>query len=809
MPSARAFVLNLLALLAALPARAEPPKASDGALGGCETTVVRAFYSDRAMVDRLVDWAEPWEVHHDRGYLVVGVDAMGYRRLLAEGFRVEVDEKLTQKYCHPALPLRGQLSGIPGYPCYATVEETYAEAQAMAAAHPGLATLFDIGDSWEKTEPGGLPGYDLLLLKLTNSAVPGTPTGIDPPHGKPRLLITAAIHAREYATAALALDFARYLLDNHGVDADATWLLDEHEIHIVLQHNPDGRKRAEAGSLWRKNTNAAYCPSSPSSIGADLNRNYSYQWACCGGSSSDPCSTTYQGASAGSEPEVQALQSYERSIFPDQKGPNPTDPAPTTATGFYLDLHSYGGLVLWPWGFTSTVAPNGAALQTLGRRFAYFNGYTPQQAVELYVTDGSTKDFLYGDLGVAGYTVEVGTAFFQDCPAYSGTILPTNLPALVFAAKVARTPYITPGGPRVASILSPTANVVAPGTPVEARAVVDDLPFNNSNGTEPTQNVTGAEVYLDAPPWQQPAPTPIAMAAADGTFDSKTETALASVPTVGLTEGRHTLYFRGQDASGTWGAVSAAFFWVLDPLTAPHLRGVVRDATSNAPLAATVSAGAFSTATNATDGTYDLMVPAGTYDATATAADHASVTATGLTLTSGTTTYHDFLLPPYTVVFSDPVEGGPNGWTAQSPWVITTESYQSPTHSWTESPGGNYANNRNVSLTSPLFNLTGYTGVRLEFQHQYVTEAGWDYCYVEYSTDNGTNWTTAMSYNGTQSAWQSVQLQLAALDGAAQARVRFRFQSDVSQVFDGWHVDDIVVRGAASSSDLIFQDGFE
>ena len=35
-------------------------------------------------------------------------------------------------------------------------------------------------------------------------------------------------------------------------------------------------------------------------------------------------------------------------------------------------------LVLWPWGFTSTVAPNGAALTTLGRKFAWFNGYEPQ-----------------------------------------------------------------------------------------------------------------------------------------------------------------------------------------------------------------------------------------------------------------------------------------------------------------------------------------------------------------------------------------------------------------------------------------------
>ena len=112
--------------------------------------------------------------------------------------------------------------------------------------------------------------------------------------------------------------------------------------------------------------------------------------------------------------------------------------------------------------------------------------------------------------------------------------------------------------------------------------------------------------------------------------------------------------------------MSAAFFWVLDPATAPHLRGVVRDAVSYAPLAATVSAGHFSTSTNPSDGTYDLMAPAGTYDAIASAADHASVRATGLVLTLGTTTTHDFLLPPYVTILSDTVEGGNIGWTVQS-----------------------------------------------------------------------------------------------------------------------------------------------
>jgi hypothetical protein len=175
-----------------------------------------------------------------------------------------------------------------------------------------------------------------------------------------------------------------------------------------LHTNPDGRKHAETGLWWRKNTNENYCGATSENRGADLNRNFEFEWSCCGGSSGSECDETYRGATAASEPEVQALQSYLRAIFPDQKPSTPSTPAPADATGVYLDVHSAAGLVLWPWGYTYSVAPNGTALQTLGRKSAYFNGYTPQQSIDLYITDGTTDDFAYGDLGVAAYCWELG-----------------------------------------------------------------------------------------------------------------------------------------------------------------------------------------------------------------------------------------------------------------------------------------------------------------------------------------------------------------------------------------------------------------
>ena len=478
----------------------------------------------------------------------------GFQLKPAKDFIGRRDAVLNELQQRAAAGLDASVQSIPSYACYETVEETFSAAQGMASAKPALASWLDVGDSWQKTQGSG--GYDIRVLKLTNSAV-AAPAG-----GKPKLFINSAIHAREYATAPLALAFARWLFDGHGVDADATWILDHHEVHLMLHTNPDGRKRAEGGLSWRKNTNNNYCANS-NTRGADLNRNFSFGWNSTNGqgSSGSACNETYRGPSAGSEPETQAIQAYVRSIFPDRRGPNKSDAAPADTSGIHLDIHSYSRLVLWPWGDVSTPAPNGAALQTLGRKFAFHNGYTPQQSVGLYPTDGTSDGISYGELGVAAYTFELGTAFFESCTNFNNTIKPGNLPALIYAAKVVRTPYITPAGPDISALAlgqGASAGGVQQGVAVSLTAAASDARFNNSNGTESTQAIAAAEYYLNVPPWLAGA-VAVPIQAADGSFNSVTENLAATIPTGTLPVGRHTVYVRARDASGAWGAFSAAF----------------------------------------------------------------------------------------------------------------------------------------------------------------------------------------------------------------------------------------------------------
>jgi len=518
-----------------------------------QTGLYRAYFPDLATGRKaaISFHANLVESNWKQGFLVLELDGHEIAALHGFGFRVTPAADLVERrnrFLDQVDAGGNGVQSIPGFACYETVEETFAAAEGITTAKPQLASWIDVGDSWAKTR--GLGGYDIKVLKLTNSAVGGT---------KPKLFINAAIHAREYTTAPLVLSFARWLTDGYGTNADATWILDHHEVHLLLQTNPDGRKKAEAGLSWRKNTNTDYC--SGNSIGADLNRNFTFQWNSTGGagSSGNQCSETYRGPSPSSEPETQAVEAYIRSLWPDRRGPALSDAAPADTSGIHLDIHSYSELVLWPWGATASPAPNGTALQTLGRRFAWFNGYTPTQSIGLYPTDGTTEGPSYGELGVAAYTFELGTSFFQSCSTYSNTIQPDNLPALVYAAKVVRTPYLTPAGPDTLNVVLPAS--VAAGTAATLTAQVTDTRFNQSNGSEGVQAITGANAYIGTPPWA-PGAVAIPLSAVDGSFNSTTENVTGSLPTAGLADGKHLVYVVGTDAAGATGPVSAGFLTI-------------------------------------------------------------------------------------------------------------------------------------------------------------------------------------------------------------------------------------------------------
>ena len=120
-------------------------------------------------------------------------------------------------------------------------------------------------------------------------------------------------------------------------------------------------------------------------------------------------------------------------------------------------------------------------------------------------------------------------------------------------AKSARTPYLNASGPDAVNVSVP-AQTFNPGDLVSLTATLDDTRYNNSNGTEATQNIALAEYYIDVVGLPGEG---IAMTAVDGAFDTRTEEVTAPLSIASLSEGQHTVYVRAQDVTGEWGVPQA------------------------------------------------------------------------------------------------------------------------------------------------------------------------------------------------------------------------------------------------------------
>jgi carboxypeptidase T len=557
------FLLSaaLLVCLAA-PAYAETAGAASTTASNDSLSFVTIQYRNRAQLQALASRFQHMIVDNGSRTVRTEASAQDIAELQRMGLRVVIDQASTDRIRSVETAMANKQFGtrsISGYACYRTVEETYTTIDQLVAAKPALASVSNIGPSWLKSRNTG--GYDMKVLRLTNSA-----TNTLRPN-KPPMVIFGSIHAREYTPAELLTRYAEWLVNGYGTDPEATWLMDNYTFYLVLQANPDGRKKAETGLSWRKNVNNTNGSCSANSVGTDLNRNFPFHWnTVAGGSSGNACTDTYRGPLAQSEPETQNLMRlvagtpnasgvYTGGLFPDRRGDANTSAAPDDTQGLFLDIHSFSQLVLWSWGDTTSPAPNSTALRTFGRRMAFFNSYKPQQSNELYGTDGTTDDTMYGLLGVPSYTIELGVSFFESCTTFESSTLPKNLAALKYAARNLTAPYRYPSGPNTVSVSTSSATVAA-GTPVTISAILDDSQFNQTNGTEATQAIASARLYVDIPPWEAGA-AGIAMAASDGSFNTTRETATASLGTTGLGVGRHIVYVQGTDASGALGAPNA------------------------------------------------------------------------------------------------------------------------------------------------------------------------------------------------------------------------------------------------------------
>ncbi len=117
-----------------------------------------------------------------------------------------------------------------------------------------------------------------------------------------------------------------------------------------------------------------------------------------------------------------------------------------------ITFHEYGRLVMWPYGYTKTNVPadmtrqDRDALAAIGRHMAATNGYRPEQASDLYVTSGTTRDYEYGRYRIFSYTFELSNVDYPKAWRIAGET-GRNKEAVLYLAERAWCPL---------SVLGPT-----------------------------------------------------------------------------------------------------------------------------------------------------------------------------------------------------------------------------------------------------------------------------------------------------------------------------------------------------------------
>ncbi|MGH9508855.1 MAG: carboxypeptidase regulatory-like domain-containing protein, partial [Terriglobales bacterium] len=114
---------------------------------------------------------------------------------------------------------------------------------------------------------------------------------------------------------------------------------------------------------------------------------------------------------------------------------------------------------------------------------------------------------------------------------------------------------------------------------------------------------------------------------------------------------------------------------------------------------------------------------------------------------------------------------------------------------WATNLSGNYNDNEDGYLTSPVIDLSAFAGQTpiLVWQQWLQTEAGFDYGSVEASNDGGGSWTAVYGeVSGTEEIqWTQRRAILDPSFAVSGFRVRFRLRSDGFVVAPGFYVDDV------------------
>ena len=291
---------------------------------------------------------------------------------------------------------------------YHTYTEVLAQLDSMYKLFPTLISeKFSIGQSVE--------GRNIFAVKISDHA------DRDESSTEAVVYLDALTHAREPLSMEVNLYYMWWLLENYGQIDLATYLVNNREIYIVPVVNPDGyvynqQIQPGGGGMWRKNRR----PNNNGCYGIDLNRNFSLGWGTITGSTNDPCSNTYRGSVAFSEPETRAVRMLLDSITP----------------AIAFSNHSFGNKLLNPLGYVDSVV-NYEVYAELASEFIppQYYGYGTVKEMLNYNSAGTTRDYFHAK-DIIGWTAEIGNEFWEPASMIC-TRVQEFLRPLIFISRVA------------------------------------------------------------------------------------------------------------------------------------------------------------------------------------------------------------------------------------------------------------------------------------------------------------------------------------------------------------------------------------
>ncbi len=328
-------------------------------------------------------------------------------------------------------PANYQAGTMGGYFKY---QEMLDMLDQMAAMYPNLVKAKTPISSVNTT----IEGRPIYWLKISDN--PNTN------ENEPEVLYDAVHHAREPNSMSQLIFYMWYLLENYDSDQEIKYLVDNTEMYFVPCVNPDGYIYNETtnptgGGFWRKNRR----DNGDGTFGVDLNRNYGYQWGFDNtGSSPNPNSETYRGTAPFSEPETQLMRDF------------------CLAHNFEIALnyHTYGNLLIYPWGWVDGASPDHATFATFGpymtRENDFLTGFGSQTVG--YTVNGASDDWMYGEQTskqkIYSMTPEVGPGnwgFWPPSTAIDDLNRSNMMMNLTTAHLVLNFGVLTPGGDRYLS----------------------------------------------------------------------------------------------------------------------------------------------------------------------------------------------------------------------------------------------------------------------------------------------------------------------------------------------------------------------